>query len=94
MKCGVRFCGVCNPRYDRGVLYGKIKDDVKGMDFEYAEEGKSYDCLLVIGGCGGNCAAYDQFDVRGDVVEIWDEDQIDAAEERLRAAMKVKNGGK
>ena len=27
MKVGVKFCGGCNPRYDRGGLLRKIKED-------------------------------------------------------------------
>ncbi|HIU26095.1 MAG TPA: hypothetical protein IAC50_06365 [Candidatus Copromorpha excrementigallinarum] len=93
MKCGVRFCGGCNPRYDRGALYRRIKEDLADIDFQYAQEGEVYDCLLVIGGCGGHCASYSQFHVKGEIVDIWDENQINAAEEKLRAAMSVKNGG-
>ena len=35
MKCGVRFCGGCNPRYDRGEALNQIKDRLKDSDIEF-----------------------------------------------------------
>lgn len=51
-KCAVKFCGGCNPRYDRGAAYRRIKEETKhAAVFEIAEEGKHYDVLLIIRGC-------------------------------------------
>ncbi len=74
MKCGVKFCGGCNPRYDRGQAYRDIKDELPTIDFEYAEEGKQYDNLLVIGGCTACCASYKQYDVRNKVLKMCSEE--------------------
>ncbi len=38
MICGVRFCGGCNPRYDRGKALEKIKEQNEDVDFRIAEE--------------------------------------------------------
>ena len=32
MKCGVKFCGGCNPRYDRGAAYREIKDELNHIE--------------------------------------------------------------
>ena len=63
MKCGVRFCGGCNPRYDRGEALNQIKDRLKDSDIEFkiTTEDEQYDDLLIIGGCTNCCAGYDQF---------------------------------
>ena len=61
MKIGVRFCGGCNPRYDRGAFYNEIIECYPDHDFEIAKEGVSYDHLVVIGGCSSCCAEYRQF---------------------------------
>ncbi|MEI3503052.1 MAG: hypothetical protein V8Q42_05060 [Anaerovoracaceae bacterium] len=37
---------------------------------------RNHDCLLVIGGCTNCCASYDQFDVKGDVLKMWDETHL------------------
>src|SRR5665648_1203997 len=60
MKCGVRFCGGCNPKYDRGAAYEFIRQDLQEeIQFEYAQEDTIYDILLIVGGCTNCCASYD-----------------------------------
>ncbi len=84
MKCGVRFCGGCNPRYDRGKAFKEIQRDVDGMDFLHAIENEDYDKLLVIGGCPSCCASYDHFNVKGKVYKIWDYSQIETVKKALK----------
>ena len=77
-KIGVRFCGGCNPRYDRGKALEDIKRKAAGnADFEIAQEGVLYDRILVIGGCSNCCASYDQFTSTGGVLKMWDESHIE-----------------
>lgn len=60
MKIGIKFCGGCNPRYERGEFVKGIKEEFdEGYDFELAEEHKHYDFLLVVGGCTNCCANYE-----------------------------------
>ncbi len=88
MKCGVRFCGGCNPRYDRGEIYQRLKSRFSHIQISTAEEGIVYDFLVVIGGCTNCCASYDQFTSRYGVVRIWEEaqweDTAKAIEEIIR----------
>ena len=56
MEIGVKFCGGCNPNYDRGALYIRIPGEYPEHDFEIADETKKYDLLLVICGCERACA--------------------------------------
>ncbi len=72
MKCGVRFCGGCNPRYDRGKALDEIKEQLNDIEFTYACEGEKYDVILVIGGCTNCCASYEQFATREGVIKMWD----------------------
>ncbi|MEA4922628.1 MAG: hypothetical protein VB031_04585 [Eubacteriaceae bacterium] len=77
MKCGVRFCGGCNPRYDRGAALKELEKQEPDVDFQIAEEGVDYDYLLVIGGCTNCCASHCQFSTKEGVVKMWDEQHID-----------------
>lgn len=78
MLIGVKFCGGCNPRYDRGKALEAIRQGTKGAAaFVIAEEGTEYDRLLVIGGCTNCCASVDRYTVKGDSIRMWDEDHID-----------------
>lgn len=52
MKVGIRYCGGCNPRYDRGA-YVKSTVQVASREWETETPGENvpYQLLLVIGGC-------------------------------------------
>lgn len=78
MKCGVRFCGGCNPRFNRRAVLEEIERRLKDIDFVIAVEGVPHDLLLVIGGCTNCCASYEQFDTKQGVLKIWDQDHIDS----------------
>lgn len=77
MKCGVRFCGGCNPRYDRGKVLEEIKKKLSDVDFSYACEEEKYDVILVIGGCTNCCASYEQFKTKEGVIKMWDSADVD-----------------
>lgn len=85
MKCGVKFCGGCNPHYQRGDAYRKIKQDLsdKDIDFSLANEDDEYDNLLVIGGCSACCPLIDQYSVKDEVFKMWDKDHIEKIEDKL-----------
>ena len=83
MKCGVKFCGGCNPRYARGDAYRKIREDLPEVDFRYAEEEEPYDQLLVIGGCPACCASHSQYTVRDEMRKMWSEEHIEDIERWL-----------
>ena len=56
IKIGVKFCGGCQSRYERGQLYELVRTEVSDADFEYANDNIMYDILLVISGCHIKCA--------------------------------------
>ena len=84
MKCGVKFCGGCNPRYERGKAYRDIKAELDGIDFDYAREDETYDQLLVIGGCPACCASFLQYAVDDEVFKMWSPDHMDEIKRKLR----------
>ena len=88
MKCGVKFCGGCNPRYDRGAAFREIKDELTDIDFVHAEEDDPVDNLLVIGGCTACCASYEQYDVKDQVFKMWDKDHIENIKTKLKVTME------
>ncbi len=70
VKVGIRYCGGCNSRYDRGAMVKRITEKHPEWAWENAREGSVYDLLLVIGGCSACCAAYEQFSA-GKVLKLW-----------------------
>ena len=89
MKCGVRFCGGCNPRYDRGEALKEIEDRLKDSDIEFkiTTEDEQYDALLIIGGCTNCCAGYDQFTWSGKVRKMWAAEHIEKIINELRDSL-------
>lgn len=83
MKCGVKFCGGCNPRFERGEVFRDIKNSIKNIEFEYAKEETLYDILLIIGGCPSCCASYEQYKVSGDIFKLWDITQLNDIKSKL-----------
>ncbi|MCH4072110.1 hypothetical protein [Pseudoramibacter sp.] len=55
VKTGIKFCGGCNPRYDRGAYADRL---IKSLEkpAELAVPGKAYDTVYVICGCQVCCA--------------------------------------
>jgi hypothetical protein len=85
MLVGVKFCGGCNPRYDRGKALEAIKKQMLGKaEFVIAEEGMEYDFLLVIGGCTNCCASHCQYKAKTDTIFMWDEAHIDETIKKLK----------
>ncbi len=51
---GIKFCGGCNPRFDRGQAFAKIKEQLSDLfEFETIDITKHYKAVLIIRGCGG-----------------------------------------
>lgn len=92
MVIGVRFCGGCNPRFDRGKALETIRHGSPRDTFLIAEEGKEYDLLLVIGGCTNCCASFDHFLSRTGVEKIWSESHIPSLLEEIEIARERLDG--
>ncbi len=77
LKCAVKFCGGCNPRYDRGDVYKKIRGALSDkILFSYPEYGESYDMLLIIKGCTGCPYMYEEINAKRRIV-ITDSPQLE-----------------
>ncbi len=74
----IRYCGGCNPHYDRVAFANRVKEHFNGRaEFELAQEGKEYEGLLVIGGCSNCCASHKQFTSLNPPKLIWGEEFFD-----------------
>ena len=57
MKFGVKYCGGCNPKYDRVLIASKFKEYIGCEDsVEPVREGTTYDVVVVLCGCTCACA--------------------------------------
>ncbi len=77
MICGVKYCGGCNPRFNRTNFFNKIKKQCPEIEFQYVKPEGVYDHLVVINGCLSKCASLDEIQVKGDTFMIAEENQLD-----------------
>ncbi len=78
MKYGIKFCGGCNPRYERGSAFKSIIADLPDkVNFEIAREEVDYDGLLVVAGCSNCCPELKGYKVKRKPIKMWDEKHID-----------------
>lgn len=74
MKIGIKYCGGCNPRYDRTSFFSRIKDEVGYKhQFETAISGELYDVVLVLCGCTSGCADHSMLTAKNDKILILQE---------------------
>lgn len=85
LTVGVRYCGGCNPRFDRVEAVRRLAAACPRAELEGAEPGRQYDLLLIVGGCSACCA--DRTGLAGRaVVEVRQEQDFDRALALLRRA--------
>lgn len=56
MKIGIKYCGGCNPRYDRSQEVEKLKKKFPQHTFTYEIENTVCDICLLVCGCMTACA--------------------------------------
>ena len=62
LKVGIKYCGGCNPDYDRVALFKMIEERLKGKIKFVFPEGADINLVLVIEGCKTACADLTSFD--------------------------------
>ncbi|GHS94293.1 hypothetical protein AGMMS50276_06600 [Synergistales bacterium] len=53
----VKYCGGCNPSYDRVAFVERLGRELKDAEIVYSDSGGS-DFVLIVCGCPVKCAAY------------------------------------
>ena len=52
---GIRYCGGCNPRYDRGAQARRFLQSLTSVRFTMVRPGETYAAILLICGCETAC---------------------------------------
>jgi 4-hydroxybutyrate CoA-transferase len=68
MKIGIKYCGGCNPRYDRRKFVEDLIDSCRNSIFEPANENELYDLVLVVCGCFSGCAEHEHLNGRNKLI--------------------------
>ncbi len=59
MKIGIKYCGGCNPRYDRTNIIERLKRDLPESEVFAAAPAADMDYVVVVCGCRSACALVD-----------------------------------
>ncbi len=62
-RLAIKFCGGCNPAYERGEVAQMIKKELAGVIWELPEA--EVDLLIMINGCQAACAQRAEVEDRG-----------------------------
>lgn len=80
MNIGIKYCGGCNPNFDRTNIVNKIMGLFKEDNFEYAKENNSYDIIMVVNGCKRACADHSSLKGKGKIFINSEEDYLEAVD--------------
>lgn len=56
MKIGIKYCGGCNPRFERATIAGRLRRDFPDAEIASALHGPA-DVIAIICGCPAACAS-------------------------------------
>lgn len=62
MNIFVKYCGGCNPRYDRKKIVDRLKEDFEGINIISRLDKKICDFVVVIAGCTSACVNHDDIE--------------------------------
>jgi hypothetical protein len=56
LRIGIKYCGGCNPEYDRVALVRHIKEKLKGSAASFSYDTREADLVVAVQGCETACA--------------------------------------
>jgi len=63
MKIGIKYCGGCNPTYDRAAVVTNLKKYIgEGHSIEAAKQGILYDIVVILCGCTSACVNHENLE--------------------------------
>lgn len=83
VRIGVRYCGGCNPRYDRVGMFRRLADMLPEAEFVLARDAESLCAAIVICGCAACCADTGDLPVEVDCVYMKSAEDFESAREKL-----------
>ncbi len=60
MIIGIKYCGGCNPKYNRIDLVKNLMNEYNDAIFETARDNVFYDLVIVICGCSSSCVNHEK----------------------------------
>lgn len=86
MKAGIKFCGGCNPRYDRGSQTTGLRERLKEVQWVSGDDSQVCDFWLIICGCSRACVSTESLSAKQQIMVIKSRMDFSRAEEIIRKA--------
>lgn len=67
MVIGIKYCGGCNPVYDRKKVVEMILENYPNIIVEYVKEESFYDLVLIINGCTRACSYHEKIKTKNKI---------------------------
>ena len=88
MKVGVKFCGGCNPKYDRGESLRKLKEERKDILWIIGNTDEICDYWLLICGCQRGCIRPEDFTASKEILKLESPMDFVKAKQQIENAME------
>lgn len=76
MRIGIKFCGGCNPYYERGEAVRRLKERFPQHSFEAVSAEERYDMVLLVCGCRRACVEYYRGATAGRYIVLKDSEEF------------------
>ena len=84
MKVGIKFCGGCNPFYERGVVSKKFMEAHPEYDFEFVNENNEYNIIVVVCGCMIRCTTVNHLKSKYGYIFVSSEKDFEYIPEKIK----------
>jgi len=86
MRIGIKYCGGCNPRYDRVAEINKLKAEFPMAEFVAASNYPTEcDIILIVCGCFAVCAERSGLVPKDEMIVMWQAADMKQVREKLRS---------
>lgn len=86
MRIGLKYCGGCNPNYERSSIVKRARREFPQTLFEPYDPAASYDVVLVICGCLEECFHFSCGNSRNGIISIRDPEEYRRLQEFMGRA--------
>jgi hypothetical protein len=87
-KIGLKYCGGCNPRYDRVAMMDRIRVRLGRRCLFLRPDRSDLEGMVIVNGCPTECATRDLEEQGIPYHSVTEEDGVDEAAEWLKALPK------
>ncbi len=83
LKIGIKFCGGCNPFYERMATVKKYINEHPEYEFEFVREENEYDVIILVCGCMCRCITHDHLKSKYGFIHVSSAENFGYVKERI-----------